>query len=67
MTPELQSNIAIWRQKAAEGTPTLEDMQEAIKALRAGRRSAADSATKRKAVVKAAIPSADDMLAELGG
>ena len=66
-TPELQAKIAIWRQKAVDGTLTVEEMKEAILALRAGRVSAAHAseASRRKAA-KVAIPSADDLLAELG-
>ena len=66
-SPELQSKIAIWRQKAVEGTLTVPEMKEAILALRAGRVSAAHASegAKRKAA-KTAIPSADDLLSELG-
>jgi hypothetical protein len=65
-SPELQAKIAIWRQKAIDGTLTVEEMKEAILALRAGRVSAAHASenSKRKAA-KVAIPSADDLLAEL--
>lgn len=68
MTPELQSKIAIWRAKIADNTITEAEMQEAVIALREGRmRAAAASDTSRRAKAKAAIPSADDMLGELGG
>ena len=67
---ELQSKIAAWRIAATEGTLSLEEMKEGIKLLRAGRLQAAVAASegtrKRKAAI-AVIPSADDMLAELGG
>jgi len=65
---ELQQKIAIWRQKSAEGTLTLDEMREAVVLLREGRRSAATAASTgaRRAKAKAAIPSADDMLDELG-
>jgi len=67
MTPELQSKITMWRAKAADGTITLEEMKEAVAALREGRRTAAVSPERaRTAKAKAAIPNADDMLAELG-
>lgn len=66
-TPELQSKISIWRQKALEGTLSVEELKEAILALRAGRTSAAHaSETARRTKAKAEIPSADDLLAELG-
>jgi len=65
---ELQQKISIWRQRAATGDLTLDEMREAIKFLRAGRVNAAASAatTKRKAA-QAAIPSAADLLSELEG
>lgn len=68
MNPELQSKIALWRQKATEGTLLPEEMREAIKALRDGRMNAAKTATTatRSKAIKV-IPSADDLLAELGG
>ncbi len=66
-SPELLANIAIWRQKAIDGTLTLEETREAIAALRQGRNSAHyASDTARRAKAKVAIPSADDLLAELG-
>lgn len=69
-SPELQSKIATWRQRAIEGTLTLEEMKEAITAMRQDRVGASyaseGAATKRKAA-KAAIPNADDLLSELQG
>lgn len=70
LSPELQSKIALWRQKANDGTLTLEEQKEAILLLRAGRKNAltaqAASASKTKKA-KAAIPDADSLLDELGG
>lgn len=67
---ELQSKIALWRQRAATGELTLDEMKEAIIHLRAGRvaAAAASSATaaKRKKAF-ATIPSQDDLLNELEG
>lgn len=69
-SPELQSKIALWRQKAVDGTITKEEMQEAILLMRDGRRGAAiaseKSAASRVTKAKAIVPSADDMLKELG-
>ena len=67
MTPELQMKVAVWRQKALEGTLTETEMIEAIKYIREGRVSNAFTAetTKRKKAVKE-IPSAADLLSELG-
>lgn len=68
MTPELQSKITVWRQKALDGSITIEEMKEAIIALRQGRIGAAiasDASRRKKA--KAEVPSADDLLGELEG
>lgn len=65
--PELQQKISLWRQRAAEGTLTREEMLQAVRALREGRanaQAASDSSVRKKAV--AAIPHADDLLKELG-
>ena len=66
ISPELQSKIAIWRMKAAEGTLTQDEMKEAILHLRAGRVNAATSsaAAKRKKAI-AAIPAAEDVLSAI--
>ena len=62
------TKIAIWRQKAVDGTLTTEEMKEAILVLRGDRRGAAIASDKaRKAKAGVAIPTADDLLAELGG
>jgi len=67
MTPETQAKIAQWRVKALDGTLTIEEMREAIIALRGDRLGAAhaSAASKRKKAI-ADIPSADDLLNELG-
>jgi hypothetical protein len=69
---ELQSKIAGWRLRAAEGTLTLEEMKEAVVYLRAGRLSAAGAAaaTKRASAAgakKTVINNSDDLLSELEG
>ena len=63
---DLQSKIATWRLRAADGTLTLDEMKEAFVFLRQGRLAAASSAAtaKRKKAI-AEIPHADDMLGEL--
>jgi hypothetical protein len=67
MTPELQSKVLLWRQKAADGTLSIEEMKEAVLALREGRVSASAASDKSRAKKAAkAIPSADDLLNELG-
>jgi len=66
--PELQSKIALWRSRSADGTITLDEMKQAIIAIRQGRVSAAAAAEgSKKTKSKAPARSADDMLAELGG
>lgn len=69
-SPELQAKITLWRHKGANGTLTIEEAREAVLALRADRVSASVASEKsraRAAVKKADIPSADDLLAEMGG
>jgi hypothetical protein len=68
VSPEVMSKVAIWRQKALDDTLTEAEMVEAIQIMRGDRRSAAhasDASRKSKAVK--VIPSADDLLSELGG
>jgi hypothetical protein len=67
-SPQLQSQIAGWRQRAIEGTLSTEELIVAVKLIREGRVSAAysaDAAKRKKAV--AAIPAANDLLSELEG
>lgn len=68
ISPELQSNIAMWRRKSADGTITLDEMKAAIIAMRQGRKSAAEAAASsaKGSRKKAPARSADDMLSELG-
>lgn len=66
---ELIAKIAIWRAKAADNTITLEEMKEAVIAMRAGRMEAAAanaSSSKKSSKPKAKVEDADDMLNELG-
>ena len=67
MTPELNAKISVWRQAAIEGTLSQDDLREAIAALRGDRRGAAVASEKsktKKAIRE--IPSADDLLSEIG-
>ena len=65
---ELNSKIAVWREKQAAGTLTLEEMKEAIQALRGGRVSAAIASSVSKAKkAPVVIPASDDLLDELRG
>ena len=66
-SPELQAKIAIWRAKAVDNTLTPEDMAEYIKSLRGERMSAAATTDKaRRAKATKIIPTAEDLLGELG-
>lgn len=69
MTPEMHYKIQEWRQKAREGTMTLEDTRDALAALRADRAvSAATSAKAKTASAKAKkVVNSDDLLGELDG
>ena len=65
---ELQQKIFNWRQRAADGTLTIEEMKEAVVYLRAGRVAAAvASAASGKGKSKKPAPAAGDMLDELEG
>ena len=67
MTPDLQAMIQLLRFKAAEGTLTRDEQRQAVEALRGNRLTAMTSSdTARRAKAKAAIPNADDLLAEMG-
>lgn len=66
MSPELVSQIAIWRQQASEGNLTIDQMRQAVILLRGDRKTAAvssDQARKQKA--RKEIKTADEMLKEL--
>lgn len=66
-TPEVQMQITLWRQQAAEGTLTQDELRKAILVLRETRMTAAQSTPQSKrAKAKIEIPSADDLLARLG-
>lgn len=69
ITPELQSQIAIWRAKSADGTITLDEMRQAIILMRGGRTGAqeAAAASGKKSSTKKPVRKADDMLSELEG
>ena len=66
---DLQTSIAIWRQKAIDGTLTQDEMRQAIIALREGRVGAAVTSARSRAkkAVTAVVHDADDLLSELGG
>lgn len=65
MPPELAAKMVEWRAKATAGTITLDEMKQAIIALRGTRRSALE-ASSSPSKAKKPSKSADDMLAELG-
>lgn len=63
--PQVQSQISIYRQKAIEGTLTLDEMKTAVKMLREGRETA-QSAAKASAKKSKAPVNVDNLLGELG-
>ncbi len=70
MSEVIAGNIQIWRAKAADGTITLEEMRQAIAAIRvervsAGERSSASKAKAATTKAKAAPIDADALLASL--
>lgn len=71
LDPILQSKLAIWRAKAADGTATLAEMKEAIICLRMGRKSAVDAAAASKSGSRKksapTIQNVEDALAGLEG
>jgi ribosomal protein L12E/L44/L45/RPP1/RPP2 len=68
MTPELQSKVGEWRQKALAGTLTQDEMRDAITFLRSSRVAAAktSAASKERKAAKAPVD-ADALLNELEG
>lgn len=67
MTPDLQAKVSLWRARGASGDLTLEEAREALAYLRGERKfaAAATDKAKRSKAIKT-IPSADDLLNELG-
>lgn len=63
---EMTARIAAWRAKAADNTITIEEMKEAIVALRQSRFEAAPKPKEPKAPKKTAAQSGDDLLSEFG-
>lgn len=65
---ELQAKIAVWRQRSADGTMTVEEYRTAIAEIRGDRKSAhAASDQSRRTKAKAVVPDAKTLLSELGG
>ncbi len=66
-SPELQTQIALWRSKALDGTLTLEEMRQSTALIRAGRIAAATASAKAlkaagKKAPKAPPPDASSLL-----
>lgn len=71
-SPELLNKLAEWQRKAADGSISLDEMREAIKALRANRMAAGEAAAKsrasgKKGATKAPLASPTEMLDLLKG
>lgn len=65
---ELQAKIAVWRERSANGTMTIEEYRDAIAAIRGDRKSAhAASDQSRRTKAKAVVPDAKTLLGELTG
>lgn len=63
--PELLNKLSVWRAKAADGTLSIDEMREAISALRANRMSTAEAAAKSKSGGKKKTPAAPINAADL--
>lgn len=71
MSDVINEKIQEWRRKCADGTITLDEMREAIAAIRKERVNAQETSTKSKAKkadakAKAQPINSDDLLGELG-
>ena len=71
MSDVINEKIQIWRQKCADNTITIDEMREAIQAIRKERIAAQETSTKSKAKkadakAKAQPINSDDLLGELG-
>jgi hypothetical protein len=67
ISPELSARIDAWRSKARDGTLTQDEMREAVALIREGRVSAQATSTAARAKKAAkVIPTANDMLKEMG-
>ena len=71
MSDVINEKIQEWRRKCTDGTITLEEMREAIAAIRKERVNAQETSTKSKAKkadakAKAQPINSDDLLGELG-
>lgn len=67
MNQDLQVKLAEWRQKAADGTLSVDEMRQIIQALRGDRKNAAvTSEAARRTKARSVVKSADELLGELG-
>lgn len=68
MSPDTLARIEHWRRKAVDGTLTTDEMKQAVLDMREDRKRAGPSTgeASRRKKAKAEIPSADDMLDEMG-
>lgn len=58
-SPELQSKLALWRQKSIDGTITLEELKEAVRIMRSDRHAALDAQMKSSSGSRAKKPPVD--------
>ena len=68
MPEPLATQLESWKEKAINGTITIDELTEAIKVLRANRLSAGIAQSRARAIKTTAtkvIPNADDLFADL--
>lgn len=61
----LSARVEIWRKKVLDGTITIEEMREAVEAIRQGRVTAAATAAKSRSSARAAPIDSDALLDDL--
>lgn len=66
-SPELQSKLALYRQKVANGTITDDELRESVELLRAERKTASQNAAAKRRTVSKPARDGNDLLAELEG
>ena len=66
-SPEALTKIAVWRQKASDGTITDAELAEAVSILRDERYAASKSAASRRSAAKGQVHDAETLLSELEG
>jgi hypothetical protein len=63
--PVIASKVALWREKEANGTLTIEEANEIVIALRQGRTAASEASRASKVRSAKPVQSAEEMLNEI--